>query len=96
MQFRSQTDSEVIPNLINRAYEERDDLDGTERLTEAVRRAAARLRGSFALAVLHREHPDTLIAVRQMSPLVVGLGDGETFSPAMCRRFSTRRSASCS
>lgn len=71
--FRSQTDSEVIPNLIKLAYDECGDL------CEAVRRALPHLRGSFALAVMHKDNPDKLVAARQMSPLVVGLGHGENF-----------------
>ena len=77
--FRSQTDTEVVPNLIHRAYEASTASPGKERLADAVREAAARLRGSFALAVIHKDIPDALIAARQMSPLVVGLGNGENF-----------------
>lgn len=67
--FRSQTDTEVIPHLVESFY--RGDL------AEAVGRAARRLRGSFALAVMSDLHPGVLVAVRQDSPLVIGLGEGE-------------------
>jgi glucosamine--fructose-6-phosphate aminotransferase (isomerizing) len=79
VEFRSQTDTEVVPNLIYRAYEQSTLEPGAARLAAAVRVAAAQLRGSFALAVLHKDIPDALIAARQMSPLVVGLGNGENF-----------------
>jgi len=67
--FRSETDSEVIPHLIEEYYE------GS--LVEAVRKAISRLKGAFALAVISSREPDTLIGVRKDSPLIVGIGDGE-------------------
>ena len=72
--FYSQTDTEVLPNLINREYARNGgDFPG------AVRDALKNVRGAYALAVLHREHPDTLVAVRQTAPLVVGRSHGENF-----------------
>ncbi|MBV9866288.1 MAG: glutamine--fructose-6-phosphate transaminase (isomerizing) [Abitibacteriaceae bacterium] len=71
--FRSQTDSEVVPNLVKRAYDECGDFP------EAVRRALSQVHGSYAVAVLHKDYPGTLVAARQMSPLVLGLGNGENF-----------------
>ena len=72
--FHSQTDTEVLPNLINREYARNGgDFPG------AVRAALDGVRGAYALAVLHREHPETLVAVRQTAPLVVGRGQGENF-----------------
>ncbi|MEM4187914.1 MAG: glutamine--fructose-6-phosphate transaminase (isomerizing) [Candidatus Hadarchaeum sp.] len=71
--FVSKTDTEVIPNLISyfvgRGYG----------LEESVRRAAKRLKGSFALAIVSVDEPDRIIAVRQDSPLIIGLGSGEVF-----------------
>ncbi len=83
--FRSQTDSEVVPNLIQQAYQQLGErieysngcANGDERLAEAVRIACARIRGTYALAILHQNHPETLVAVRWKSPLVIGLGEGE-------------------
>jgi len=67
--FTSETDTEILAHLIHDAY------DGD--LTAAVRSAMARVEGSYAVVVLHDEHPDRLIASRQLSPMVLGLGDGE-------------------
>jgi glucosamine--fructose-6-phosphate aminotransferase (isomerizing) len=80
--FRSETDTEVLPNLIYRAYEElkkSNDREGDERLASAVRKALEKVRGAYAIAVLHKDYPGVLIAARQMSPLVIGLGQGENF-----------------
>lgn len=64
--FSSDTDSEVLPNLIAQYY------DGD--LRSAVQRAAKRLRGSYAAVFLCLDAPDQLVAVRQNSPLIVGAG----------------------
>lgn len=71
--FFSKTDTEVIPNLISYFVGRGYDLE------ESVRRAAKRLKGSFALAIVSVDEPDRIIAVRQDSPLIIGLGSGETF-----------------
>ena len=70
-QFSSETDAEIVAHLIERHY------DGD--LTEAVRAAFNELRGHYAFVALHAEHPETLVAARQECPLIVGLGDGESF-----------------
>ncbi len=67
--FRSETDTEVIPHLIASCYQ--------GDLVQAVRRAVARLRGAYALAVVCAQEPDKIVAVRAQSPLVIGLGEGE-------------------
>jgi glucosamine--fructose-6-phosphate aminotransferase (isomerizing) len=77
VEFRTQTDSEVLPNLIKRAYDKIEDQTGDERLAQAVREACALVRGTYAIAVLHQDLPETLITARWKSPLVIGLGDGE-------------------
>ncbi|MEM2889933.1 MAG: glutamine--fructose-6-phosphate transaminase (isomerizing) [Candidatus Hadarchaeum sp.] len=71
--FVSKTDTEVIPNLISYFVGRGHDLE------ESVRRAAKRLKGSFALAIVSVDEPDRIIAVRQDSPLIIGLGSGEVF-----------------
>ncbi|MCL6638592.1 MAG: glutamine--fructose-6-phosphate transaminase (isomerizing) [Firmicutes bacterium] len=69
--FRSQTDTEVLPHLIEQFYE--------GDLVEAVQKAVKKLEGSYAMVVVSAYEPDKIVAVRQDSPLVVGLGDGENF-----------------
>jgi glucosamine--fructose-6-phosphate aminotransferase (isomerizing) len=69
--FVSETDSEVIPQLIASLY--KGDL------LAAVRQAIGKLKGSFALGVISRNHPGTLIAARVGSPLIVGIGTQENF-----------------
>src|SRR3954468_13736512 len=69
--FTSETDAEIVAHLIEKHY------DGD--LTEAVRAAFNDLRGHYAFVAMHAAHEDTLVAARQECPLIVGLGDGETF-----------------
>lgn len=69
--FKSQTDTEVIAHLIA-SY-----LNGD--LVEAVRKALARLKGTYGLAVISAKHPGMLVGARCGSPLVLGLGQGESF-----------------
>lgn len=70
-EFKSETDTEVIPNLIDYYY--KGDL------LEAVRKALKKLEGSYAIGVVCKDEPDKLIAVRKDSPLIVGVGKGEYF-----------------
>lgn len=69
--FLSETDTEVVPNLIDYYY------DGD--LFEAVVKATKKIEGSYALGVVCGSEPDKLIAVRKDSPLIVGLGEDEYF-----------------
>ncbi|MGP5009009.1 glutamine--fructose-6-phosphate transaminase (isomerizing) [Brachybacterium tyrofermentans] len=71
--FTSETDSEAAAHLVAREMETAGDL------TEAMRRAAASLEGAFTLLAVHQDAPDTVVAARRNSPLVVGLGEGENF-----------------
>ena len=72
--FRSQTDTEVIVHLINKA------LDSGASLFEAVRQAIGQLEGAYAIAVVDTEHEDEVVVAREGSPLVLGVGIGETFA----------------
>ena len=69
--FRSDTDSEVLAHLVALAF------DGD--LTEAVRRTIRQAEGAYALVAMTSRQPDRIVAARMISPLVVGLGDGENF-----------------
>ncbi|WP_196000169.1 glutamine--fructose-6-phosphate transaminase (isomerizing) [Clostridium sp. 1001271B_151109_B4] len=70
-EFKSATDTEVIPNLIHYYYK--------GNLFEAVVKATEKLEGSYALGVVSGQEPDKIVAVRKDSPLIVGIGQGETF-----------------
>lgn len=72
--FRSTTDTEVLIQLIE--YTKRT---AQSDLRTAVQLALNQVIGAYAIAVLDRQHPDTIVAARKGSPLVVGIGDGEFF-----------------
>ena len=84
-EFSSETDAEIVAHLIERHY------DGD--LTAAVRAAFGEIRGHYAFVAMHVEHPETLVAARQECPLVIGVGEGETFLasaiPAFLRETRT-------
>ena len=69
--FKTETDSEVLANLVSEMYE--DDIE------EAVRLALTQVRGTYGLAVLSYDEPEKLIAARLGSPLVLGVGENENF-----------------
>ncbi|NNG40008.1 glutamine--fructose-6-phosphate transaminase (isomerizing) [Flexivirga sp. ID2601S] len=71
VQFESETDTEVVAQLLAKAY------DGD--LTEAMRTVVARLEGAFTLLAVHADRPGVVVGARRNSPLVVGLGEGENF-----------------
>ena len=74
VEFLSQTDTEVIVHLIHKAL-----MSGAT-LLEAVQQTIAQLEGAFAIAVVDIEHEDEVIVAREGSPLVLGVGSGETFA----------------
>ncbi|MBE9077231.1 glutamine--fructose-6-phosphate transaminase (isomerizing) [Romeria aff. gracilis LEGE 07310] len=81
-QFRSDTDTEVIPHLVAEylAHPPADNQLGRQSpLLEAMRQAVNRLQGAFALAMVSADFPDELIVVRQQAPLAIGFGQGEFF-----------------
>jgi glucosamine--fructose-6-phosphate aminotransferase (isomerizing) len=69
--FSSQTDTEVIAHLIDHLY--------SGDLLEAVQQALPRLKGAYAVAVFCRDEPHRVVAAREGSPLVLGVGQGENF-----------------
>ena len=73
VKFKSDTDTEVVSNLVGYYYEQCPDF------VAAVRQAMARLEGSFALAIMCADRPGTVIAVKKDSPLIFGFGEGENF-----------------
>ena len=72
--FKSDTDTEVLLNFIEDIQE-----NNQCSLEEALRIALKRVTGAYVIVLLDREHPDTIIAARKGSPLVIGIGKGEHF-----------------
>ena len=71
--FVSETDTETVAHLINHFYKQGNDL------LESVMKAVKKVEGSYALGVICKDYPDTIIGVRKDSPLIVGLGEDENF-----------------
>jgi glucosamine--fructose-6-phosphate aminotransferase (isomerizing) len=86
--FLSETDTEVIPHLIEQELKE-----GAASPLAAVLHALKRLRGAYALGILFRDEPDAVYCARLGSPLIIGLGEGENFIasdvPAIVNRISS-------
>ncbi|MBF8249120.1 MAG: glmS, partial [Bacteroidetes bacterium] len=74
--FKSETDTEILAHLIEEIYKTKKDLFA------AVRLALREVRGTYGLVVLSKHEPDKLIAARMGSPLILGLGEGESFVAA--------------
>jgi glucosamine--fructose-6-phosphate aminotransferase (isomerizing) len=70
--FRSETDTEVLAHLIESLYQ--------GNLEAAVRKALLQVQGTFGLAVLHAAHPGQIIVARRGSPIVLGVGENESFA----------------
>ena len=73
VRFHSETDTEVVANLVGYYYEKGGDF------LWSVRKAIAHIEGSYALGILCSDDPDTIIAVKKDSPLIFGFGDGEHY-----------------
>src|ERR671923_471079 len=71
--FVTETDTEIMAHLIEEYLRQDSSFE------QAVRSAVTELRGIFALSIINADEPDTIIAVRQGPPVVIGLGDGEYF-----------------
>lgn len=71
--FVSETDTEVIPNLISYFMHQGKNLE------RSIRETTKRLKGSYAMAIACVEEPDKIIVVRKESPIILGIGNGETF-----------------
>jgi glutamine---fructose-6-phosphate transaminase (isomerizing) len=73
VRFSSDTDTEIVAHLIDRAQKA-----GTSDLFEAVRAALTKVEGAYAIAVVSSRCPDRFVVAKNASPLVIGIGDGET------------------
>jgi glucosamine--fructose-6-phosphate aminotransferase (isomerizing) len=74
VEFRSDTDSETVAHLVAAELAASGGV-----LADAVRAVCRRLQGAFTLVLLDRDHPESIVAARRSSPLVLGIGEGETF-----------------
>jgi glucosamine--fructose-6-phosphate aminotransferase (isomerizing) len=70
--FKSETDTEIIPHLIEENMKKNGDLK------EAVANAIKKCKGAYGLAICHADYPDTIIAVRRESPLIIGIEEGKS------------------
>ena len=77
--FKGETDAEVVAHLVEREY--KGDL------VAAVKAVYPQLEGHFAIVVMSTEHPDTLVGARRQCPLVIGVGDGETYIASAIAAF---------
>ncbi len=82
IKFQSDTDTEIVAHLVDRAMKA-----GQKVLSEAVREALKQVRGAYAIAVISGDAPDEIVVAKHDSPLVLGVGEGESFAasdiPAM-------------
>src|SRR5262245_58912228 len=72
IRFQSDTDTEIVAHLVHKA------LSGGAKLFDAVRIALGRVRGAYAIAVVSTRESDRIVVAKSASPLVLGIGDGET------------------
>ena len=77
--FISQTDTEVVPNLVHYYFSNDKSENTLNKFLTAVRKAVSDLKGSYALEIISSLFPDIIIVVRKDSPLVIGKGNGENF-----------------
>ncbi|MCA6069923.1 MAG: glutamine--fructose-6-phosphate transaminase (isomerizing) [Endomicrobium sp.] len=70
-EFKSETDTEVIAHLIKKHY--------NKNLFHAVQKALSEVKGSYALGIICKDEPDKIVCARQDAPLIVGVGEGESF-----------------
>ncbi len=77
--FVTETDTEIIAHLIEQVQKDAETAGAPILLEVAVRRAVKRLTGAFALGVLSALEPDKIVAARQGPPVVIGVGEGESF-----------------
>jgi glucosamine--fructose-6-phosphate aminotransferase (isomerizing) len=77
--FVTETDTEVVAHLVEQMQKDAEAAHSPILLEEAVRRAVKRLRGAFALGILSAAEPDKIVAARMGPPVIVGVGEGESF-----------------
>ena len=75
--FRSETDTEVLTNLLEYHYAKEDQAQGWLGLVNALRKTLLHVEGTYGLVILCQDFPDRLLATRKGSPLLIGVGDNE-------------------
>jgi glucosamine--fructose-6-phosphate aminotransferase (isomerizing) len=77
--FVTETDTEIIAHLVEQIQKEAEMAGSPMALEDAVRRASRRMTGAFAVGILSAAEPDKIVAARQGPPVVIGIGEGESF-----------------
>jgi glucosamine--fructose-6-phosphate aminotransferase (isomerizing) len=91
--FQSETDTEVLVNLIAFLYEAEKDSNGSsdlEALMKALRAALSQVEGTYGIALLCTDLPETMLGARKGSPLLIGVGNGENFLASDVTAFAGR------
>jgi len=90
--FESQTDTEVLANLIAFYFEaaRQNDSDSSHALRDALRKSLAKVQGTYGLAVISSEVPNEIFGARKGSPLVIGVGKGENYIASDVAAFTGR------
>lgn len=88
--FLSETDTEVLSNLIAYHYRKQAEESGKSRLAESVRRSLFHVEGTYGIAVLGQDFPQEMICARNGSPLILGIGDEEILIASDATAFARR------
>jgi glucosamine--fructose-6-phosphate aminotransferase (isomerizing) len=80
IQFKSETDTEVIVNLISIYYDQSEDIDGVKHMEQSIVKAVSRLQGTWALVVICNDKPDNMYCARHGSPLLIGFNESYLLS----------------
>lgn len=89
--FKSETDTEVLSNLIAYHYQKQPEEPDKSRFAESVRRSLLHVEGTYGLAILCLEHPNELVCARKGSPLILGIGEQEILVASDANAFASCR-----
>lgn len=88
--FQSETDTEVLSNLVAYHYQKQPEEEGKSRFAESVRRSLFHVVGTYGIAVLCRDFSQEMVCARNGSPLILGIGDGEMLVASDATAFARR------